>query len=142
MNIFGFTLLRLLENAFMKLSLPLGMFWPLVPPCRATPHKFSRRSLFPWWKVPHVLGGETLGLSCMQAHNNTLFSWCVMFEENNMNFMNSHGNEIMQCNCAKMQKKLVFWKWIFFCLDFTIATQQNTVDYSEKTLPEKNKYIT
>ena len=31
-----------------------------------------------------------------------------MFEENNMNFMNPHDNEITERNYAKVQKKLVF----------------------------------
>ena len=39
--------------------------------------------------------------------HNTLFRRHVMFEEININFMNPHDNEIMQCNYAKMQKKLV-----------------------------------
>ena len=112
----------------------------ISPPMQGNPSWICPKKFVPMMKSSPCFRGETLGLWCMQAlYNNTLFCWCVMFEENNMN---SHGNEIVQCNYAKLQKKFVFWKWIFLCLDFTIATQQNTVDYSEKTMPEKNKYIT
>ena len=52
-----------------------------------------------------------------------------MFEISDMNFMNPYDREIMQHN--------LFWKWIFVCLDFAIATQQNIVGYTEKTFLEK-----
>ena len=58
--------------------------------------EFPQRNLSPSIKVLHALGGETLGLWCMQEDvHNTLFSWHVMFEEININFMNPHDNEIM-----------------------------------------------
>ena len=40
--------------------------------------------------------------------HNTLLSWCVMFEKNNMNSMNPQDNQIMQQNYGEIQKKSVF----------------------------------
>ena len=120
-------------------SSPFGRIQYLAPPppllMHNNPSCICPKNFAPTMKRFPCFMVETLGLWCMQVGvHNTLFS-CVMFEENNMNFMNPCGNEIMQHNYGKMQKKIVFWKWIFFCLDFTIATQQNTVAYSEKTFP-------
>ena len=60
---FGFIVFRLLENAFVKLSLPLHNAI-ISPPCRATPHNFAPKSLSPkksffWRKVlPYFRGGD------------------------------------------------------------------------------------
>ena len=108
------------------------------PPMQDNPSWICPKKFVPTMKSSICFRGETLGLWCMQVDvHNTLFSWHVMFEEININFMNPHVNEIMQSNYAKMQKKLIFWKWIFFCLNFTIAMQQNTITYSEKTFPKQ-----
>ena len=130
-----YILLTLLENAFVKLFLPLLQDLIISPPLmHNNPSWICPKNFVPTMKRFPYFMGETLGLWCMQVDvHNTLFS-CVMFEENDMSFMNPCDNEIMQHNYGNMQKKIV-WKWILFCLDFNIATQQNKVACFEKTFP-------
>ena len=110
-EIFGFTLLILLENAFMKLSLPLWYESIVSSPMEDNPSWICPKKFFPNMKSSPCFRRETLRLWCMQVDvHNTLINSCAMFEENNMNFMNPHDNEITERNHAKVQKKLVFWK--------------------------------
>ena len=54
-----------MEDAFVKLSIPLGMIWSLAPHVKQpAPHKFVQKSLSPQEKFflakrsPHILGGR------------------------------------------------------------------------------------
>ena len=112
---------------------PFGMIRSLVPPMQDNSSWIFPKKFVPTIKSSTCFRGETLGLWCMQVDvHNTLFSWCVIFEEKNMDFMNPHDNEIMQRNYAKMQKKIVFWM------------QRNPTKYSSlfwENFLRKNKYI-
>ena len=49
-KILRFTVFRLLQNVFVILPSSSGMIWSLVPACRTTSHKFSKKSLSPHGK--------------------------------------------------------------------------------------------